>query len=125
MRIALACVGLVMAVWGAVLVLDIPGWFEVGVWFVAGPLIHDLLVAPLVGVTGLFLTKGGSPVKAGAAITGVLLLLAIPLLWQENVPANPGLHDAGHLAGLAITVGVVWIPVTLVSVLAWRKHSRG
>ncbi|MBP2326708.1 hypothetical protein JOF56_007093 [Kibdelosporangium banguiense] len=107
-RVLLGTAGLAMMAWGALLAFEVPQISEFGAWFVAGPIVHDLLLAPLVGAVGL-VVKG--PAKAGAVVSGVLVLIAIPLLWQENVPVNPGLHDRDYLAGLAISLGVVWLLV--------------
>jgi hypothetical protein len=97
-----------MAVWGALLAIQVPQIIEFGAWFLAGPILHDALLAPLVGVVGLAL-KG--PVKAGAVVSGILVLIAVPLLWQPHVPVNPGLHDRDYWLGLAISLGVVWLVV--------------
>jgi hypothetical protein len=57
------------------------------------------------------------PVAVGAVLSGVLALLAAPLLWRPfGVPANPGLHDANYGLGLAVALGVVWA-----GVLAWSS----
>jgi hypothetical protein len=119
-RLLVGAIGAGMALWGAWLALGVPQIFEVGAWFVAGPILHDALLAPIVAVLGLAF-KG--PAKVGAVISGVLILIAIPLLWQENVPTNPGLHDANYLAGLAITLGVVWLLVLGTAVVR-RRLSR-
>jgi hypothetical protein len=119
-RLLLGIIGIVMAVWGAWLALGVPQIFELGAWFVAGPILHDFLLAPIVAGFGLLLR---GPAKVGAVVSGVLMLLAIPLLWQERVPTNPGLHDANYVAGLAVTLGVVWLLV-LVSYLARKRLSR-
>jgi hypothetical protein len=105
-RILIGAVGVAMAVWGALLAIQVPQIVEFGAWFLAGPILHDALLAPVVGVIGLAL-KG--PVKAGAVVSGILVLIAVPLLWQPHVPVNPGLHDRDYLLGLAISLGVVWL----------------
>jgi hypothetical protein len=107
-RLLLGTAGVAMAVWGALLAIQVPQIAEFGAWFLAGPILHDALLAPLVGMVGLAL-KG--PVKAGAVVSGVLVLIAVPLLWQPHVPVNPGLHDRDYLLGLAISLGVVWLAV--------------
>jgi hypothetical protein len=113
----LGVVGVAMAAWGAWLALQVPQIFEVGAWFVAGPVIHDAILAPVVAALG-FVFKG--PAKVGAVISGVLVLIAVPLLWQEGVPTNPGLHDANYVGGLAITLGVVWLLVLITAVARKR-----
>ena len=107
-RLLIGAVGVAMAVWGALLAIQVPQIIEFGAWFLAGPILHDALLAPLVGVVGLAL-KG--PVKAGAVVSGILVLIAVPLLWQPHVPVNPGLHDRDYWLGLAISLAVVWLVV--------------
>lgn len=118
-RLLIGAAGVVMAAWGALLALDVPQIFELGAWFLAGPILHDALLAPVVAGLGLLL-KGAA--KAGAVVSGVLVLIAVPLLWQENVPTNPGLHDASYFAGLAISLGVVWLLV--LTFVVWKRLSR-
>lgn len=107
-RLLLGAVGVAMAAWGAWLAIQIPQIIEFGAWFLAGPILHDALLAPFVAAVGLVL-KG--PVKAGAVVSGILVLIAVPLLWQPHVPVNPGLHDRDYLLGLVISLGVVWLVV--------------
>jgi hypothetical protein len=117
-RLLLGAAGIAMAVWGALLAIQVPQIIEFGAWFLAGPILHDALLAPFVAAVGLVL-KG--PVKAGAVVSGILVLIAIPLLWQPHVPVNPGLHDRDYLLGLAISLAVVWLVVLgLVGVKRFR-----
>nr|WP_225954561.1 hypothetical protein [Kibdelosporangium phytohabitans] len=103
---------------GALLAWEVPQIVEFGAWFLAGPVLHDLVLAPVVGLLGLVL-KG--PVKTGAVVSGILVLIAVPLLWQPQVPVNPGLHDRNYWLGLAVSLGVVWSFV-LASVV-WRRRT--
>ncbi|RSM82609.1 hypothetical protein DMH04_25370 [Kibdelosporangium aridum] len=108
-----------MMAWGALLALEVPQIVEFGAWFLAGPLVHDFVLAPVVGLVGLVLR---GPVKAGAVVSGILVLIAIPLVWQPQVPVNPGLHDRNYWLGLAISLGVVWLLVLIR--LVWKRMRR-
>lgn len=119
-RVLLGLVGAAMVAWGALLALDVPQIFEVGTWFVAGPILHDLVLAPVVAALG-FVFRG--PAKVGAVISGVLILISVPLVWQES-PINPGLHDRDYVAGLAITLGVVWTLVAVVAIARRVARAR-
>jgi len=126
-RIVLAACGLAAAGWGVVLAVDVPEHGSLLAWFVSGPLLHDIVIAPLVALLGLALARGAgpawrAPAAVGATLTGVLGVLAIPLLWRPESPVNPGLHDRDHLAGLAVAVAVVWL---LVGVCGLWRNRRG
>lgn len=131
MRALFALAGLAALAWGGWLAVE----FALGAreaeqvlfWFVAGPLAHDLVVAPVVGLVGLALVRvvpaaWRAPVAVGAVCSAVLALLAVPLLWRPfGVAANPGLHDADYVSRLAVALGVVWAAV-LLSGLATRRR---
>ena len=131
MRPLLAVAGLALLAYGGVLAWEFAGSRTVNAvqgaaWFLGGPVLHDGLVAPVVGLAGLGLTRvlprpWRAPVAAGLALTGVLTLLALPLLWRPfGVVTNPGLHDRDYGTGLAVALGVVWVAV--VAAGAVRHH---
>jgi hypothetical protein len=132
MRVILALAGLALLGYGSVLAWEFATSRTVNAvqgaaWFVGGPLVHDGLVAPAVGVAGLALTRlvprpWRTPVAVGVVVTAVLTLLAVPLLWRPfGVVTNPGLHDRNYGAGLAIAVGVVWLAVAVAGVARAQK----
>lgn len=125
LRIAFALVGLALLGYGAVLAWDFATARSVNAvqglaWFVGGPVLHDAVVAPVVGVLGVLLTRfvpvaWRAPIGVGAVLSGVLTLLAIPLLWRPfGVATNPGLHDRDYGTGFALALGVVWVVVLAV-----------
>jgi hypothetical protein len=134
MRLVLAVSGLALLAYGAVLSWEFASSRTVNAvqgaaWFVGGPLVHDGIVAPVVGVVGLLLTRfvpaaWRAPVAAGVVLSAVLTLLAIPLLWRPfGVVTNPGLHDRDYGIGLAVALGVVWVGVAVAG-LAQQKWSK-
>lgn len=134
MRVVLALAGLALLAYGAVLAWDFGTSRTINAveglaWFVGGPVVHDGLVAPIVGVLGLLVTRWvarpwRTPVTVGLVLTGVLTLLAIPLLWRPfGVARNPGLHDGDYGTGLAVAVAVVWLAVVVVGLAQWRRSK--
>jgi hypothetical protein len=128
MRTVLAIAGLGALVWGGWLAWDFAAastrdGVQALAWFVGGPVLHDAVVAPVVGITGLVVARTlprawRAPVAVGGVVSAVLVLLAIPLLWRPfGVPSNPGLHDADYAVGLAVALGVCWFLVTLAGLL--------
>jgi hypothetical protein len=134
MRWFLGLAGLALLGYGAVLAWEFASSRTVNAvqgaaWFVGGPLVHDGLVAPVVGLAGLGLTRvlprpWHRPVTVGVVLTGVLVLLSVPLLWRPfGTSVNPGLHDRDYGGGLAIALGVVW-GVVIIAGLAQSHWSR-
>ena len=99
-------------------------------WFVGSALLHDLVIAPLwIGLGWLaarFLPAAARPaVVVGAAVTGVLTLVALP--WVLGVgadPANPSFlpRDYGRNL-LLVDVGVL-IVAALWATVATRRARR-
>lgn len=129
-RWTFAVAGAAALAWGAWLAWEFAGRakaVQAALWFVGGPVLHDALVAPAVGVAGLVLARvlpvaWRVPVAVGAVLSGVLVLLAIPLLWRPyGVKANPGLHDNDYVLGLSLALAVVWLAV---AVAGGIRHLR-
>ncbi|UOX88239.1 hypothetical protein MUY14_42210 [Amycolatopsis sp. FBCC-B4732] len=100
-------------------------------WIVGGPLLNDGVVAPLTAVLGFVLSRivphpWKTPVVAGTVITGVLAIVAFPLLWRPyGTPPMPGLHDGDPALGLALTVAAVWLVVVATAlVIRARRPAR-
>lgn len=134
MRWLFAIAGIGLLAYGAVLTWEFATSRTVNAvqgaaWFIGGPLIHDALVAPVVGLVGLGLSRvlprpWRAPVVTGLVLTGVLTMLGLPLLWRPFGGAtNPGLHDRDYGTGLAVALGVVWLAV-IVAGLAQQHRSR-
>ncbi|TDQ04348.1 hypothetical protein [Labedaea rhizosphaerae] len=123
MRWVLGVVGLAVLGYGALLAIDTKPVLETGFWFVGGTILHDVVLAPAVGVVGWLVVRvvpavWRAPVAVGAAITGVLALLTLPeLVRRYPAPVNPGLHERNYLLALGISVAVVWVLVVAVGVV--------
>lgn len=133
-RIAFALPGLAALAWGLVLAVQFAlHSFHDGrsaiAFFVGGPILHDAVVAPLVGVIGLLISglmgqHWRTPVRLGAAISGVLTLVAVPAIWRTYAGQhNPGLDDRDYTAGLLIALAVVWLGVVGWGLLRQRRHQ--
>lgn len=134
-RTLLVLPGLGALAWGVVLFVEYafplrPDVFGTVGWIVGGPLLNDGVVAPLTAVLGIILARvvprpWRVPVVTGTVITGVLLIVAFPLLWRPyGTPPMPGLHDGNPALGLLLTLAAVWILVVLAP-LAGRVVRSG
>ncbi|MBB5807502.1 hypothetical protein F4560_007270 [Saccharothrix ecbatanensis] len=126
MRWLIGALGVAMGAWGAFLLLPLLD-LDLALWFIGGPVVHDLLLAPLFGGLGLLIARRvpkrwRAPVQVGGLLTGVLLALAVPLLWRPFAgPSNPGLNDRDYLVGLLVAVAVTWLGVLVVTLM--RPHA--
>jgi hypothetical protein len=132
MRAALVVTGVLIIGWG--------GWLlwphltpaaSVAGWLLAGPVLHDLLLAPAVGLLGVIVAttvppRWRAPVAAGLVVSGVLVLLALPGLLRPSAgPPNPGLADRDYPLGLAAALAVTWLLVLAAGTLRPRlSHGR-
>jgi hypothetical protein len=103
-------------------------------WFVAALLVHDGLIAPLVLLTGRGLRRVRpivlrTPLQVGAVLSGVVTLLAYPLLrgyGQTAQGGNPSILPGNYRSGWLTVVALVWLGVA--GVAGWRllrrRHSR-
>jgi hypothetical protein len=128
-RAVLLLLGLVAVGYGAVLWW--PQRFTTVPWLLAGPVLHDLLVAPAVGGTGWLLARLLPPrwrhrVAVGLAGTGTLLLLAVPLLLRPSPAApNPGLQDRPYLPELAFFLALFWAVLLVTPARRRPRPPRG
>ncbi|WP_089915968.1 hypothetical protein [Lentzea albida] len=121
-RFALGAAGTAIGAWGAWLLLP-QVTLELLLWLGGGVVLHDFLIAPLVGLTGLLVRRPS--IGIGLVVTGVLTLVAVPLLWREHSgPVNPGLHDRDYPTGVAVVLALVWAAVVLYEVAAHLQKRR-
>jgi hypothetical protein len=134
-RIAFALPGLAALAWGLVLAVQFAlHSFRDGrsaiAFFIGGPILHDAVVAPFVGLVGLLISRlvrqhWRTPVRLGAAISGVLTLIAVPAIWRTYAGQhNPGLDDRNYTAGLLIALAVVWLGVVAWGLLRQRRLPK-
>lgn len=121
-RVLLALPGLVALGWGIFLLTQIAFTQQLvaGGWLLGGPILHDLLIAPFVGLLTAHIASARwrVPALTGLAVSGVLVLLAVPLLWRPfGTLPSPGLHDGHPLGGLLVALAVVWVLVSCVGLI--------
>ncbi|MFC7547472.1 hypothetical protein [Plantactinospora sp. GCM10030261] len=124
-RMALVVLGAAAVAYGCLL-----AWPEAArmvPWLVAGPVLHDAVLAPVVAAAGLLVARSlPAParwwVRAGLVMTATLLLLAVPLVLRPGatVAPEPGLSHLA-LTRLAWWLAVLW---AVVSVAARWSASR-
>ncbi|MGC4758959.1 hypothetical protein [Micromonospora trifolii] len=128
-RLLLFVVGAAATAYGGWLLL--PQFDTALPWLIGGPVLHDVLVAPLVGLVGLVLGRlvnnrmRRAWITAGLLASATLLLIAAPLLWRPpSAPANPGLPDRDYPLGLTVGLAVLWAAIVIVLVVATTVDRR-
>ena len=120
-RVTLVVLGLVVGVYGAVLVLDNPPVIiiRIVVWALVGIVLHDLVFAPIcvaLGFAGRRLIPGRwwPPIALAALCSVVLVFLAVPVYGKPGMrPDNMTALDRNYELGLWISLAIVWVCVPL------------
>jgi hypothetical protein len=120
-RVTLVVLGLVVGVYGAVLVLDNPPVIiiRIVVWALVGIVLHDLVFAPIcvaLGFAGRRLIPGRwcPPIALAALCSVVLVFLAVPVYGKPGMrPDNMTVLDRNYKLGLWISLAIVWACVPL------------
>ena len=94
---------------------------------VGGALIHDLLIAPVVIILGVALTRvvrgrARAVVQAALVVSAALALFSYPLVRAFGRAAhNPTSLPHNYAANLAIVLGVVWAVAAVVVLVRLRR----
>ncbi|TRW86355.1 hypothetical protein FK535_07820 [Mycolicibacterium sp. 018/SC-01/001] len=124
-RAVLVVVGVVLAAYGALLLVDFSPavLIRIAIWAAAGVVLHDFVFAPLCAALGfagrrLVPAVWRAPVGIAALCTVVLALLAVPVYDKPGMrPDNMTVLDRDYVTGFWIAVAVVWVcvPIWLVA----------
>jgi hypothetical protein len=96
---------------------------------VAGALLHDLLVAPVVIVLAVALARNvprraRAAVQAALAVSGIVALFSYPLVRAYGLAThNPTSLPHNYAANLLVVLGVVWAVAAAVAVRQIRSTS--
>ncbi|MGU3498081.1 hypothetical protein [Mycobacterium sp. C31M] len=130
-RILLGVLGVVIAGYGVVLLVDFPPVIiaRILVWAVVAAVVHDLVFAPLCAALGLagrrlIPARWQSPVAVAGLCSVVLILLAIPVYSSPGLrPDNPTVLDRNYPLGLAVALAIVWLCVPIARLLPVRQDQ--
>lgn len=84
-------------------------------FFAGGAIIHDLVLAPVVGVVGAVVVArvpraAKAPVQAAMVATGVLVLLSWPFIRGYGVtPGETSFLSRNYATSLQICIAAVWV----------------
>lgn len=131
-RALLVAAGVAASAYGMVLLLDRPTGdvVETALWLVAGVLVHDAVIAPLVIVAGVAGARWlpdrlRPPLAFVLVVLGSVTLMAVPVLGRFGArPDNPTLLDRDYTAGWLVVAGLT-LAAAVVLALRDRRGSRG
>ena len=133
-RIALIVLGLILGVYGAVLVWENPPVIimRILVWALVGVVLHDAVFAPVCVALGfaarrLIPGKWWAPIAVAAFCSVVLAFLAIPVYGKPGMrPDNLTVLDRNYPLGLSISLAhCVAVPADLLLGGAAATSSSG
>ncbi|MEV0029605.1 hypothetical protein [Nocardia sp. NPDC050793] len=130
-RTLLALTGAALLWYAITLLLDFgtQDLISIALWFAAGILLHDAVLAPLSAIVGLSARRilprpWWAAAACGAVCTVTLMLIATPVLGRGHaVPANPTILDRNYPIGLAILLTIIWLLVLAVTATHRRKPT--
>jgi hypothetical protein len=96
------------------------------VWLVAGVLVHDLLVVPLVAAAGWVLARAvpapaRAVVRGGLLVAATLTLVALPVLSGEGDATNASLTPLDYPRNYALALAAVLLVTVALAVLRSRR----
>ncbi|MDP3891913.1 hypothetical protein [Nocardioides sp.] len=131
-RAVTGAAGTLLAAYGIFLLLtrqDVTQIAGAVVWLVAGVLVHDAVLAPLVLAAGwvgarLLPRPARAPAAVGFVVIGSVTLLAVPVLGRFGARSdNPTLLDRPYGAGWLLIAGLVTAAVVGASVVRSRHRA--
>ena len=98
-------------------------------WLLAGALLHDLVLVPLVAVAGWLVTRTVPAtvrpvVRAGLAVAGLVTVVALPVLSGRGDPANPSSTPLDYPRNLVLVLLAVAAATAVVAAVRARRGRR-
>lgn len=130
-RTGLGALGVALAAYGAwLLVTRESDLVDVATWLVAGAVLHDVVLVPVVLVLGAAATRwlpwaARGPAAVGLVVLGSATLFAVPVLGRFGAREdNPTLLDRDYTAGWFVLTGLVLVGVLAATLVRARAQAR-
>ena len=132
MRWILGALGVLVGGYGAWLLGSREGELvDVGVWLVAGLVLHDAVLALVTVVLGTLVVRlapgpARAPVVVGFVVLGSATLFAVPVLGRFGARAdNPSVLDRDYAAGWTVLATVTVVVVVVAALVRSRRQEGG
>ena len=104
-------------------------WPATATWLLAGVLLHDLVLVPLLAAGGWLLTRWlPAPVRpvarGGAVVAALVTAVALPVLSGRGDPRNPSLTPLDYPRNLAIVLAAVAVATAVLALPRRRRYRR-
>jgi hypothetical protein len=123
-RLAFGALGLAVLARGVYLLnttVKSSQWAEIGLWLLAGLVLHDAVIAPLTLLLGRVL-RPATALRAGWLAAGSVVLLSIPLFEGAKVRRNPTVIPGSPLAHVAIALTLVAAGTVIAALVRLRSR---
>jgi len=102
---------------------------NVGALFLGLALAHDLVLAPLVTALAVALgprlpRRARGVVLGGLSVSGVLVLVSLPVLLGDQPGDNPSLLPRDYPVGLLVSLALTWVVAGAAAIDAVRRGRR-
>ena len=104
-------------------------WPATATWLVAGVLLHDLVLVPLLAAGGWLLTRWvPAPVRpvvrGGVVVAALVTAVALPVVSGKGDPRNPSLTPLDYPRNLAIVLAAVAVTTAVLALPRRRRCAR-
>lgn len=98
-------------------------------WLVAGPLLHDLVVFPVVAAAGWVVARTVPEavrpvVRGGLVVAALVTVVALPVLSGRGDRTNASLTPLDHGRNYALILGAIALVTAVLAVLRSRRARR-
>jgi hypothetical protein len=102
-------------------------------WLVASALVHDLVLAPIIGMVGLLVGRlvpgrARAAVQLGLLVSGCVLVVGLTAVLTpggRHYFDNASLLPLAYGRNLVIVLAAVWTTIVIAIVVASRRRSTG
>lgn len=107
---------------------------KIGVWVIGADLVHDVIIAPIVGLCALALARWvprpwRAPLAAAMAASAIATVVAYPALrgfGRAHAAGNPSVQPLNYTTALLTVLAAIWAAAAIwtIAIAARRTHPH-